>query len=1143
MSLLHLALRSLVYHLRSNAAVALGVIAATAVLTGALIVGDSVRGSLRKLVVDRLGHVDDALVTTRFFRQDLAAELSSAQAFREEFACAVPAIMLPGTLENPIGMRHRRASNVAVLGAGADFWQLGRGEPAKPPGPGEVVLNQPLAEQLAANVGDEVVLRLPQAANVPADSPLGRKTETVRSRRLIVSAVIPATGLGRFGLRPSQQLPLNAFTSLLTLQQMLEVSDQANAVFVSQRKGIDSLNAKSEQALQGALHPLLADYGITIHETPRGYFSLISDRMLIEPGLEAAALKTYDTLHPQPVLTYLANYILAGDGLGKIPYSTIAAIDWSNQPPLGPLLNREGQPIGAIGADEIVLNAWAADDLAAQGVLLKPGDAIEITYFEPESTHGKIVESRHMFRLKDITPLAGVAEDRDLTPEVKGVTDEDSIADWHPPFPYDQRRVRSTPPHNQDDNYWKQHRATPKAFICLDQGRKLWGSRFGKTTSIRIPSQKGITADALTNQLERELKPAALGFEFLPVKRLSLTAAEGTTPFAVLFLAFSMFIIGAALMLLAVLFKLGVDGRTTELGIVLAIGWRRHLARRMMLIEGACIALLGALVGIAVGIAYAWLMLTGLKTWWLGAISTPFLELYVQPVSMVIGYASGVLVSLATIVWALRQTRQVPVRRLLTGQLEEDRFVRRGRRRRMPWLIGGLLASAVAMGVSGAHLSDESQAGAFMGVGAMILAALLVGIWSQWRIDSHASFIGGRVPLVRLAIRNGSRHPLRSTLTLGLVATACFLIVAVSAFQLAPPSEGPAFESGDGGFALVAQSDQPIYQDLNLPMARQELGFNESNSTAVKNGVIFPLRVESGDDASCLNLYQSRQPRILGVPQTMIDRGGFAWAVSVAESDQEKENPWLVLRRTSSAAGPIPVVLDQNTAMYGLHLYHGAGETFEIDNPRGGKLQLQVVGLLKNSIFQGDLLIREDDFKKLFPETSGYRLFLIAAPPQGAAQVAESLESSLGDYGFTTQTTAARLSAFYEVQNTYLATFRSLGGLGLLLGTFGLAAVQLRSIVERRGELALLRATGFRRRRLAQLVLLENASLLIGGLAVGVIAALIALLPHLWTGGAAIPWRSLMGMLAIVLAVGLLAGFLSVRAVLRSPLLAALRGS
>ncbi len=1138
MSLIKLSLQSLVYHWRTNLAVALGVMAATAVLTGALIVGDSVRGSLRHLIVDRLGRIDTILVTPRFFRAPLASEIANSQDFQKHFSEALPAILLQGTLESASGEAKHRAGNVNILGVGDEFWKLGQGGPSKPPQPGEIVLNQPLADELHVNRGDEIILRLPHAAEVPADSPLGRKTETVRSRRFTVSEIIPAAGLGRFGLRPSQQASLNAFTTIDPLQQMIDVAGRINAVLVAGHDVDRAAPEEFENLLQQSLHPTLDDYGLSIRKTDHDYFNLTTDRMVIEPAAESAAMKAFGPLDAQPAYTYLANYIIAGNG--KIPYSTIAAVDFSNQPPWGPWSNLEGQPILPLADGEIVLNSWAADDLAAQGAPVKPGDTIEIVYFEPETTHGVVSETTHKFRLKGIVALKGPADDRNLTPEVKGVTDEDSIANWNPPFPYDASRVRSTPPNDQDDQYWKKYRATPKAFVSLNQGRKLWGSRFGKATSIRIPSREGITEKSLAEQLQKDLQPTAMGFDFLPIKRMGFEAATGTTPFAWLFIAFSFFIITAALMLVMLLFKLGIDSRAAELGIILATGWRRNTARKMYLLEGASVAKIGAIAGVILGIAYAWLMLAGLQTWWLGAITTPFLDLYIQPATLAIGYFSGLLISLLTIVWALRQLSKVSVQRLLAGQSLESQSLLPKRVRWPRWFALLSMVAALLCGLAATKLRDELQALTFLGSGTLVLTAILAEIWNRLRSDRAALFTERNIPLARLALRNSGRFPLRSTLTISLTATACFLIASLSAFQLAPSSQGPKLDSGDGGFALIARSDQPIYQNLNSEAARQELGFDESAEQRLSQAQtkISPLRVQSGDDASCLNLYQSTQPTILGVPTTLIDRGGFAWAAKPATED-----PWQLISGLPVAnENAIPVLLDQNTALYSLHLYGGVGEIFEIDSPHGGKLKLKVVGLLKNSIFQGDILMSETNFLRLFPDVSGYRMFLVDSSAQETEKVATALETNLGDYGLDTQTTSARLAQFFAVQNAYLATFRSLGGLGLLLGTFGLATVQLRNIVERRGELALFQAIGFRHTQLVQLVMLENIWLLVAGLTTGIIAALVVLLPHLLAGGAGIPWWSLAAMLLAVLIVGLLAGYTAVRMVLKSSPLPILRG-
>jgi ABC-type antimicrobial peptide transport system permease subunit len=151
------------------------------------------------------------------------------------------------------------------------------------------------------------------------------------------------------------------------------------------------------------------------------------------------------------------------------------------------------------------------------------------------------------------------------------------------------------------------------------------------------------------------------------------------------------------------------------------------------------------------------------------------------------------------------------------------------------------------------------------------------------------------------------------------------------------------------------------------------------------------------------------------------------------------------------------------------------------------------------------------------------------------------LENRLGDQGLDVQSTQDVLNGLLAVQNTYLETFQSLGALGLLLGTFGLATVQVRSVTERRGELALMRAMGFRPARLAWIVLLENAWLLLTGLGLGIFSAMVAVFPHWLSGGASVPAASLSKLLLTVLVVGIVSGGIAVRAALRTGMVPALR--
>src|SRR5436309_10569316 len=91
-----LVLRGLTYYWRTNLAVVLGVATAVAVLAGALVVGDSVRGSLRDLVLQRLGRTDRAVLSAEFFREALAGELEADTAFRSGFGAVCPLIAVPG---------------------------------------------------------------------------------------------------------------------------------------------------------------------------------------------------------------------------------------------------------------------------------------------------------------------------------------------------------------------------------------------------------------------------------------------------------------------------------------------------------------------------------------------------------------------------------------------------------------------------------------------------------------------------------------------------------------------------------------------------------------------------------------------------------------------------------------------------------------------------------------------------------------------------------------------------------------------------------------------------------------------------------------------------------------------------------------
>ncbi len=158
-------------------------------------------------------------------------------------------------------------------------------------------------------------------------------------------------------------------------------------------------------------------------------------------------------------------------------------------------------------------------------------------------------------------------------------------------------------------------------------------------------------------------------------------------------------------------------------------------------------------------------------------------------------------------------------------------------------------------------------------------------------------------------------------------------------------------------------------------------------------------------------------------------------------------------------------------------------------------------------------------------------------------EIEQALENRLSDIGFDASDAGQVLSGMMAVQNTYLRTFQSLGGLGLLLGTIGLAIAQLRNVLERRNELAVMRAIGFSQRRLASMVMGETASLLLLGIGCGVLCAVIAVLPHAIARGVTPPVVEPVMLVIGIVVFGLIAGLIAAAKVVRMPLLDSLRGS
>ena len=1120
--------RSLRFYWRTHLGVALGAAVSVAVLVGALAVGDSVPYTLKRLALERLGETDLALATPgRDFRAALADDLAGRLGAR-----VAPVLALRGSASRGQGDTRVDLNQVRVLGVEGAFWSLAGPDAAPPCAEGEVVLNERAARGLGVGVGDEIRLRVEKPSALARDAPLSTDADASEVMWLKVASIAPDDQLGRFSLETNPVPPSNAFVPLGVLGEKAGRPGRANMLLVAGREGTNVTPEAADAALREVWKPVAAgrhgdspvesdstwraDADLSLDRPVKGVLELRSGRIFLEPPVVEAARGP----EAMGVLTYLVNEIRLGDR--ATPYAFVAA--------MGPLGTEgvEGPPSPVppdMKDDEILVSAWLAEDLGA-----KPGDSLQMTYYVVGPGRTVRTAPPRRFRVRDIIPTEPADADRTLMPRFPGLADKKNCRDWEQQDLIDTRKIRP-----KDETYWDDHRGTPKAIVTLAAGQQMWANRFGDLTAIRwAASPTG--EKAIADRIRERLEPSAVGLFFRPVRAEALAASDQALDFGQLFLSLSMFLLVAALILMGLLFSLGVEQRSEEVGTLLALGFPPRRVRRLLLAEGAVLAAVGALVGLGLGVWYTRAVLVALSTVWRGAVGgTPSLTYHAEPLTLAVGVAAGMLVALGSIWLGVRRQARRPARALLAGDVEDAHEVSapRGRGRRVGlWVSLAAAAGALVMVGIVVAARGEGQVAFFFAAGAVLLAAGL-GLVRSLLAAIERSSVAARLTLGGLGWRNAARRRGRSLATVALVACGSFLVIAVGANRRDPLADAADRRSGTGGFALYAESSLPIYRDLADPKAQEAVGLD---AAAMEGVAVVPLRVHEADDASCLNLNRVTRPRLVGVrPAEMESRFTFAKTVKGAPAG----DPWRLLERRAGD-DVVPAVGDAATITWSLG--KKVGDVLPYTDERGRTFSIRLVGSLAGSMLQGGLLVSEEAFIEKFPSESGYRMFLVDAPAGKSGEAGRALARALAGAGLAVQPAPERLADFLEVENTYLAIFQALGGLGLLLGTAGLGMVVMRNVLERRGELALLRAVGFSRGALEWLIVWEHGGLLALGLGCGVAAALVAVAPALASVAVGVPptWSLALVVLGVA-ASGLVWTYLAARWALGGPLLAALR--
>jgi ABC-type antimicrobial peptide transport system permease subunit len=1053
----------------------LGIALSTAILVGALIIGDSVKYSLQQITVQRLGNTSQVITAgERLFRTQLATELA-------EKTGTETAALLRVNGFGVIDGGELRVNQLAVWGVDATIGNFANYPEAFQLQNNEVAINENLAKLSGLKVGDEFLLRVDKLNTFPANTPFVSEKEATISFRVKVARILKPDELGNFNLQNIQSAPRNVFLNLNWLNEQMGLQQKANVLLVAEGVSDADLMKNLQQCWT------LDDVNLEVRENQElNYTELISDRVFVEPAVEQFCTKNIPG--SQAVFSYFINEFTLN--ATQTPYSFVSSDS-------------------RLSGNEIVVSKWLADDISA-----KVNDTIRLSYFEIGPLR-KLALRDASFVVKTIYPLAGEKADQNLMPVIPGLSDAGNCRDWKTGVPVDLKKIRT-----KDEDYWKQYKGTPKAFVSLETAQKLWGNRFGQSTAIRI---NGLKKAEFEQQLLAGLQPSQLGFDVKNAKSDGLLAASNGTDFGGLFIGLSFFVLFAAVLLAFLLFKLYLGFRRSEIGTLTALGFSFQTVRRIFVSESSVFVFAGIVLGIPLSIFYNQLILKAINSIWVDIVRTSIVNISIRPESIILGSLIMVVLSVGVIYWILSRflnNEVISLQRKTTSEKTKSG--------RVTLLIGiGLLVVSIAVLLMRGFRSGEINPEMFFISGFGLLPAII--LLFSYLLRKIAGFESTSAFSMRaLLLKRWSGDRKRTVMIVSFLSVGVYLVVSTGLNRKDLTSHAELPSSGTGGYNYFVETTMPVLFDANSKQGREDLNIPETAE-------LVQFQSQPGDDASCLNLNRISRPRIIACnPAAFDERSAFTFVTRT--DDLDSGHPWLSLNKTL-ADRVIPAFADQTVIQWGL--IKKIGDTLMYKTEDGHDLKLKLVGGLANSIFQGNVIIANSHFVEAFPSVSGSNVFLVDA--KDTASVVKDLQSGMRNYGPEIIKTTDRLLNFYTIENTYLNIFLMLGALGLLVGTLGLGILIFRITFEQIPEYALLLSLGFTKPTILRMVLTEKLFLMFFSVLIGLIPAVLSGLPTLMSSLYASLWIWLPAISVLVILSGTIFSLIAVRMAFRQNLVQALR--
>jgi putative ABC transport system permease protein len=1046
----------------------------SAVIIGSLLTGQSVRSSLKRSSVERLGNTG-ILVSSGIRSFDVAV----AQRMRDSTGIICSGIFeLNGYCQSL--KSQKGAFNTHIFAVGNDFFSF-HGNDSVNVRHGEIAVNKHLADYLGVKAGDELIMRFREISDIPPDAPFAPSGDAQKSMVMKIGFILDPSGIGNFSLSISQIMPMNIFMNLSDLENQIGSPVKINRLLIDRRVKYSANEIFS--AFSHTLQPV--DIGFSLRRIDKtGETELISDRIFIDEGI----IKEIGKKMPSsaPVITYLGNSFRTGSR--STPYSFISALPSSIYPV-------------SVSGDNAIINRWLADDL-----LVKEGDSIRICWYSPDLMN-KLVEKSSRFAISKIVDMEGVWSDSLLMPDFPGISGAASCSQWDAGVPIKMNEIRK-----KDEDYWNKYRGTPKVFINYEKGKELWGNNFGPATAIRFPAR--LTEAEIERNLRGSMDPSLNGFTITGLAAESAKAANDGVDFGTLFLSLGFFLIVASIVLLSLTVSSFFDSRKMHISTLFALGFQNKQIKRLLILELAVIAFIGCIIGIFAGDLFNIFVTRALNSVWRGAVQTDTLDAFFSPVPVITGFV-------ITIVFAL-SFMLIKVTLYLASLRKEGKAAIKTYSSRTNLIL--LLASGCIGGIAyvSSLLFKEQELVLSFAAGTILLITMILFfryffISTKTKTSDSIKFRNGLSGLYY------SFNPSHAVTPILFIAAGIFTVFITGANRMELNEKNARRSDGTGGYLQWCENTIPVKDDLNSVRGRHDLGLDTDSLSGIS---FVPIKRSSGNDASCLNLNHITSPPLLGLdPADFIAKGSFSFSGRIHE--KSVKNPWQYLNN-SSGTNTIYGIADQTVLDWGLKMK--PGDTLILRAENGQPLKIIIAAGLKSSVFQGYVLIGKNNFMKYYPSVPGSSIFLVDGDPALTDFYQRTLNERLENYGVNIEKTGERLASFYAVTNTYLSVFGVFGSLGMITGIAGLGFILLRNYNQRKREFALMLAIGFSFKRIRGIILSEQILILAAGVSSGVISATVATLPTI-RRSQDIPWFFLIMMVSAICVTGLAALILSVRSI------------